>query len=112
MVKVRRSLDRQEIRVSEEVDSRLDFRHKQDKFMQVLLSAFKTLVDSANQVERCASLACHSLLCSVSDDTAYVLAVFKQQLAEQISVLIYEQSLRVCHFCFKLLFTTLRLRAA
>ena len=98
MVKVRRSLDRQEIRVGEEVDSRLDFRHKQDVFMQVLLSAFKTLVDSANQVERRASLACHRLVRSVSDDTAYVLAVLKQQLAEQISVLIYEQSLRVCHF--------------
>lgn len=85
--------------------TQFDFRHKQDVFMQVLLSILKALVNPANQVECRASLACHRFVSAVSDDAAYVLAVLQQELAEQIGVLVYEQSLRVCHFVLKLLFT-------
>jgi hypothetical protein len=98
MIKVCRSLDWQEIRVGEEVDSRLDFRHKQDIFMQVFFSMLKALIDASYDIESRASLADSNLVSTISNDATHILAVLKQEFAEQISVLVDKQSLRVCHF--------------
>lgn len=98
MIKVCRSLDWQEIRVSEEVDSRLDLRHKQDIFMQVFFSMLKALIDASYDIESRASLADSNLVSTIPNDATYILAVLQQKFAEQISVLVDKQSLRVCHF--------------
>lgn len=58
----------------------------------------KALIDASYDIESRASLADSNLVSTISNDATHILAVLKQELAEQISVLVDKQSLRVCHF--------------
>lgn len=58
----------------------------------------KALVDASYDIESRASLADSNFVSTISNNATHILAVLKQELAEQISVLVDKQSLRVCHF--------------
>lgn len=66
--------------------------------MQVFLSTLKVLVDASYNIKSRASLADSNFVSTLSNDATHILAVLKQEFAEQISVLVDKQSLRVCHF--------------
>lgn len=66
--------------------------------MQVFFSMLKALVDASYDIESRASLADSNFVSAISNDATYILAILKLELAEQISILVDKQSLRVCHF--------------